>query len=227
MRLSSLVIAAILLIPPAFAQRSSSGGGASSAGSYHGGYSGGASSAGASRATSIGSSRSSSSSSASSAGSNQRGRSLSGSGSAPANGAAAKKAPDHSFASLFHHKKPEPAPTPVTQRMFIPRCRRGGNCGICPGGSRNAFGQCVYPTQGCVAGQVYNGFGCGSAYYLSSCRNLASQLASMDRWQNQNDPSWAWRRQLLLNQYQQCVMRYGADPFSLYAVNGLSLFYIP
>jgi hypothetical protein len=218
MRLSGLFLASILLISLSFAQHSS-GGGASSASSSHGSYSGGSSSAGASRATSMGSSRSGSSSSgASSAGSNQRGRSVNGS---------AVKAPDHSLSSLFHHKKPEPTPTPVTQRMFVLRCRRGSNCGICPGGSRNGFGQCVYPTQSCVAGQVWNGLGCGSAYYLSSCNNLAQQLASMDRWQNKNDPSWAWRRQLLLNQYQQCVMRYGANPFGVYALNGMSLFDVP
>jgi len=222
MRLSGLVLASILLISMASAQRSSAG--ASAGGGSHSSFSGGSSSAGASRASSLGSSRSVSSSGGSArAGSNERARTLNGSG----NASKAAKAPDHSFASLFHHKKPEPTPTPVTQRMFIPRCRRGANCGICPGGSRNAFGQCVYPTQGCIAGQVWNGFGCGSAYYLGSCGNLAAQLASMDRWQNQNDPSWAWRRRLLLDQYRQCVMRYGADPFGLYALNGLSVFDLP
>jgi len=220
MRLSGLVLAPILLVPMAFAQHPSIGG--SVGGSYHGG--GSYSSAGASHASSVGSSRPASSGGAARAGSNERGRPLNGSGST----SKAAKAPDHSLSSLFHHRKPEPPPTPVSQRMFIPRCRRGENCGICPGGgSRNAFGQCVYPTQGCFAGQVWNGFGCGSAYYLSSCGNLASQLASMDRWQNQNDPSWVWRRRLLLDRYQQCVMRYGTSPFSLYALNGLSLFDVP
>ncbi len=217
MRVSSLVIASILLISPAFAQHSS--GGVSSAGASHSSFSGGSSGAGASRGTTVSSSRGSTSSSQSQSSSSQRARPVN---RAP-NGSA-KKAPDHSLASWFHHKKPEPAPTPVTQRMFIPRCKRGTNCGVCPGGSRNAFGQCVYPTQGCIAGQVWNGLGCGSAYYLSSCSNLAQQLASMDRWQNQRDPSWAWRRQLLSQQYQQCVMRFGADPFGLYALNGISLF---
>jgi hypothetical protein len=227
MRLSGLVIAAvlfisILFISPALGQHSS-GGGASSAGASHSSYAGGSSSVGASHASSVSSSRSVSSSSQSSqSSSSQRARSVNG----PSNGSA-KKAPDHSLASFFHHKKPEPTPTPVTQRMFIPRCRRGENCGVCPGGSRNGFGQCVYPTQGCVTGQVWNGLGCGSPYYLSSCRNLAAQLASMDRWQNQNDPSWAWRRQLLLQQYQQCTMRYGGNPFSLYALDGLSPFDAP
>lgn len=213
MRLSGLVLTFILVISAAFAQRSSSG--ASSGGSYHGGgsYSG----AGASHASSVGSSRAVSSTSGDAA----RARTLNGSGST----SKAAKAPDHSLASLFHHRKPEP--TPVTQRMFIPGCRRGVNCGVCPGGSRNAFGQCVYPTQGCFAGQVWNGFGCGSAFYLGSCSNLASQLASMDRWQSQRDPSMAWRRKLLLDQYQQCMMRYGANPFNLYALNGIGLFDVP
>lgn len=223
MRLSGFVIAAILFISPAFAQHVS-GGRASSVGASHSSYSGGSSSAGASHASSVSSSRSVSSSSGGTAraGSNERAHSLDGSGKGPA-----AKAPDHSLASFFHHKKPEATPTPVSQRIFIQRCRRGENCGVCPGGSRNAFGQCVYPTQGCIAGQVWNGLGCGSAYYLSSCRNLAAQLAPMDRWQNQNDPSGAWRRKLLLDQYRQCAMRYGADPFGLYALNGLSPFDIP
>jgi hypothetical protein len=215
MRLSGLVLMFILVISTAFAQRSSSG--ASSGGSYHGGgsYSG----AGASHASSVGSSRAVSSTS----GDAVRARTVNGSGST----SKAAKAPDHSLASLFHHRKPEPTPTPVTQRMFIPRCRRGVNCGVCPGGSRNAFGQCVYPTQGCIAGQVWNGFGCGSAYYLSSCGNLASQLALMDRWQNQRDPSMTWRRKLLLDQYQECVLRFGGNPFRLYALNGIGLFDVP
>ncbi len=213
MRLSSLVIAAILLISPAFAQHSSGGSSASSAGASHSSFSGGYSSAGASHSTSVSGSHGVSSSPA---GSNQR-----------AHSGPVAKTPDHSLASLFRHRKPEPAPTPVTHTMFVPRCRRGTNCGVCPGGSRNAFGQCSYPTQGCVAGQVWNGLGCGAAYYLSSCSNLAGQLASMDRWQNSNDPSWAWRRQLLLQQYQQCVMRYGGNYFSLYSLDGLSLFDVP
>lgn len=213
MRLSGLVLASILLISTAFSQRSSSG----SAGAGHSSFSGGSSSAAASHASSAGSSRGVSSSSGEAA----RSRSLS-----SAKGSATAKSPDHSLASLFHHKRPEPQP--ASQRtFFIPRCRRGGNCGVCPGGSRNTFGQCVYKSQSCVAGQVWNGLGCGWPYYLSNCSNLAQQVFLMDRWQNQRDSSWAWRRPLLLQQYQECLMRYGANPFGVYALNGLSPFDIP
>lgn len=230
MRLPALVIATILLIPGVpLAQR---GGGASSGGGHSGGNSGGSAHGGS--AGSTGSSRSSvSPSSYSSSGrrnvsnaaptrsSSARSSSLSErSPKDPAqtglnirpnlfrpavNEKVDEKPEKKGVFAFLHHKKPAPEPAARINPWF--HCKKGQSCGV--------------PTRRvCQTGRVWNSSSC-SQYdrysWFDACRSLSDQLdAERERLRLGTDPGGSLRYQSMLNQYRQCMNRYGAEPFSSY-----------
>jgi hypothetical protein len=221
MRLSGLVIATILLVSAALLAQHSSGGGSSSGGSSHGGYSGGSSASSASSHTSIASASHIGSTSAASR------QPSSFSKSPPAN---EKASPEKKNSRSFLHpfRKPQPVQSAGFNR---PAPCLKGKCPVCPPGeSRRGTGACGPPVVAnnmCRPGQSWNGFACGTQYWVSDCRTLADQLAAQERqMRGQNNPGQSLRHQLLQNQYEQCLKRYSFQPFG-YAFNDARLLDIP
>jgi hypothetical protein len=242
MRLSALVIAAIPLISLSLlAQHSSAGGGAtsggghsgagSSGGSFHGGS---AASPGSARGSGMASSSTSSSSrrnNSSSAGSarstSERSTSLSERSPKDPVGTGLNISPNllksavsekpeapekKSVFSFLHHKKPAPETAILSNPPF--HCKKGQSCGT--------------PTRAaCQTGRIWNSSSC-SQYdqysWFNSCRSLADQLAmERERMGLGNDPGESVRYQMMLNQYRQCMRRYGSEPFSSYLFTDASV----
>jgi hypothetical protein len=111
------------------------------------------------------------------------------------------------FSSLRH---PFRKPGPVQTAEFKRRPCRKEPCAVCPPGESRNGGACVVLGSVCPAGLVWNGFACGSRYWLNDdCRALAEQLAEQQRqMRGQNDPGQSLRYQLLRQQYEQCLERY-------------------
>jgi len=225
MRLSGLVIAVILICSTTLlAQHSSGGGGSSSGGSSHSSSSssGSFSSSGSSHVSSVGGSHSGGASSSTRGGSAphdsakndsaKNGLNVRARGPESASLKAEKKG---LFSFLRHHKAaPNRSLEAATKQFF--RCKKGENCTCFGRGSRNHA--CGSPVQSsCLAGQTWNGLGCGTPYWLNNCRALAQQLeAERLEMQGQVDPGQDLRYQRLQEQYDQCMRRFGADPFSAY-----------
>ncbi len=214
MRLSGLVIATILLVSATLVlAQHTSGGGSSSGGSSHGGYSGGSSASSASSHTP--------SASGSHVGSTGAASShLSSPSKSPSIKANASPEEKSSRSFLHPFRKPKPVATAAFKRP--PSCLKGP-CPVCPPGeSRNGTGACGPPVVAnnmCRAGQSWNGFACGTQYWFNDCRAFADQLAAQERQQRgRNDPGQSLRHQLLQNQYEQCMKRFGLRPFG-YAFN--------
>ena len=243
MRLSGLAIAAILLISVSVpAQR---GGGGTSSGAGHSGGSSGASSHGGSSVGSPGSPRGSVSSSSgysssgrSNSSSARSGRSSSerssldrssseraerspkdpaGTGlnirpnllKSPVSEKLEEKPEKKGVFSFLHHKKPEPPNT------FLFQCKKGQSCAI--------------PVRAaCSTGRVWNSSSCAQYdqyAWFNACRTLADQLAmERERMRFGGAPGESFRYQMVLNQYRQCVSRFGAAPFAAYLFNDPSFF---
>ena len=224
MRLSGLVIAVILICSTTLlAQHSSGGGGSSSGGSSHSSSSssGSFSSSGSSHVSSVGGSHSGGASSSTRGGSaphdsakNDSAKKLNVRARGPES-ASLKAEKKGLFSFLRHHKAaPNRSLEAATKQFF--RCKKGENCTCIGRGSRNHA--CGSPVQSsCLAGQTWNGLGCGTPYWLNNCRALAQQLeAERLEMQGQVDPGQDLRYQRLQEQYDQCMRRFGADPFSAY-----------
>jgi hypothetical protein len=114
--------------------------------------------------------------------------------------------------SFLHHKKPAPEPTTWINPRF--RCKREQSCGT--------------PTrQVCQTGRVWNSSSC-SQYdqysWFNGCRSLADQLeAEREGMRLGNDPGGSLRYRMMLNQYRQCMSRYGTEPFSSYLFTDASV----
>jgi hypothetical protein len=242
MRLSVLVIAATLLVSASLpAQR---GGGASSGGSHSGGgnsaassHSGSSGSAGSSRgsvsspsvssgirssSSSAGRERSSSVRSSSERSSSRSERSPKDPAStglnirpnllkSPVSEKLEEKPEKKGVFSFLHHKKPAHEP----EALINPRlhCKRGQSCGA--------------PVRSiCQTGRVWNSSSCAQYdqySWFNACRSLADQLAlERERMRMSNDTGESVRYQMMLNQYHQCMSRYGAEPFSSYLFSDAS-----
>lgn len=208
MRLSGLVVAAILLASVTLLAQHSSGGGSS-----HGG--GGSTSSASSRSSSSGGSgvsesSHSSGSSASHVASTGAASKLS---STEKNGSLEKK----SSRSFFHPFRKAKTVQRAEFKRPVP-CVKGRNCAVCPpGGSRYGNGACAVPSNGCLAGQSWNGFGCGVPYWSNDCDALAEQLAALrQQMQGQYDYGESLRLRLLQQQYERCMGRFGSYPFSAF-----------
>jgi hypothetical protein len=229
MRLSSLVIATVLLLSVfLFAQHSSGGGGggsSSSGGHSGGGFSGGGGSHGGGGASSSSSGgRSSSVGGGSALTSSERSvseRSFSersfkdptrtglnirpGLWKPPVNEKVEGKPEKKSFFSFLHHKKP--APTRVNFINPRPRCKRGHNCLVQP----------VCPANSGWYWLSYCGAQYDQYYWFNACQALADQVYSeRERMRTTADAGASLRYQRLLDQYHQCMRRYGMEPFSSY-----------
>lgn len=83
-----------------------------------------------------------------------------------------------SFVSFLRHpfKKSKPVAPAKFKR---PPCRKEP-CAVCPPGSRHGRGGCVSPViaNECQAGQVWNGFGCGTQAWFNDCRALSLRRCS-------------------------------------------------
>ncbi len=222
MRLSGVVVAAILVISTALlAQHSSGGGGSSTGGSSHGGsgFSGGSSSSGSSHVSSGGGSHSGSVSSSATARGNSARHDSAKNGlnvRVPGSESASLKEEKKGFFSfLGHHKAARNTSLEAATKLFF-RCKKGENCGCFGRGSRT--GTCGSPVQSsCSAGQSWNGLGCGTPYWLNNCNALAQQLeAERQTMQGHVDPGQNLRYQRLQEQYDQCMRRFGVNPFSAY-----------
>ena len=246
MRLSDLVIAVLLVVSVALLPEQSLGAGGSSSagasssgghsggGSPGGGFSSGARSGGSSHASSgsPGSTRGSISSS-SSRGSNSNtagtNRSSSLSGRSPKDPASTGlnirpnllKAPvsekldeqpeKKGLFSFLHHKKPAPEPASFTNPRL--HCKTGQSCrGPVPVSCQTGR---FWKTSSCAQYDQYSWFG--------ACRALADQLTTeQERMRLDNDPGESLRYQMLLNQYRQCMGRFGGTPFSSYLFSDAS-----
>lgn len=239
MRLSSLVITAVLVCSlPLFAQHSA-GGGSSTGGHSGGGFSGGGGSSSSSHSGSIGGSSGGSRNSSSGGVSSSSGRGGSGgTGSThtssglsfsgrPSGGSfrspertglnirpnlltprgnekMEEKPEKKGIFSFLHHKKP------VAERAnFInprPRCRPGQQC---------------FVRTGCQTKLAWKASYCGGFYdqynWFNACQSLADQLARQrEQMRTTNDAGASLRHHMLENQYRQCMMRNGVQPFSSY-----------
>ena len=126
--------------------------------------------------------------------------------------------------SFFH-----PFRKPAIQAATFPACRNG-SCGFCRnGGSRNASGACVITSSSCPSRQQWNGFSCGAQGWFNDCRVLAEQLsAEQRRSQGRNNPGQSLRNQMLQDQYEQCLSRFGFGAFaSAYSFNNALLMDMP
>lgn len=234
MWLSGLIVVAILLSPASVLAQRGGGGhsgggfsGGSSAGSSHGGSSG---TSGSSHSSGIASSsssnwRSKSSSMGSDRSSSQR--SSSRSERSPKDPAATglnirpnllrspvtekleERPEKKGFFSFLHHKKP--APELATNPPF--HCKKGQSCRL-P----------IRPA--CQTGRVWNSSSCAQYdqySWFDGCRALADQLAAeRERMRLGGDSGASLRYQSMLNQYRQCMSRYGAEPFSSYLFSDAS-----
>ena len=241
MRLSSLVIATVLLFSVVlFAQHSSGGsgggssssgghsggglsGGGSSGGGFHGGSSGGGGSRGGGASSSSSSGRSNSGSGGSARGSSEgfSERSFSvrsfkdstrtglnvrpGLLKPPVNEKVEAKPEKKSLFAFLHRKKPAPA-----RVSFInprPRCKWGHNCVVQP----------VCPVNSGWYWLSYCGAQYDQYYWGNTCQALADQVAAeRERMRTTADAGASLRYQMLMDQYHQCMRRYGTQPFSSY-----------
>jgi hypothetical protein len=232
MRLSGFVVATILFVSITFQVSGSlaagggfsgGAGGSSHSGGSSGGSSVGSASPGASRGSSAGSAGSLHSSagvSSSRAGSDRSKTSPEMRGPKDSARNSNEKSEKRGIFSFFRHKKTEPQPTVVSPF----RCRFGQNCRVCGNGNRN--GGCGAPTAAsCGTGQTWNGFGCSAESLFYGCDDLARQMANA-RALRRNDKSGgqSLRYQLLRNQYEQCVRRFGLGRFGAFEFTDASLF---
>ncbi len=222
MRLSGFVVASLLLVSTTLlAQHSSAGsgsssGGTSSSGVSHSSYSGSSSSV---------SSASSHNSSSSAAHSASRGTTAShtSKSNTPSNKLSSNRenaAPEKKSTRSFLHPFRKPTPVRTAEFHGPIRCLKEP-CAVCPPGeSRNGKGACVAASNACLPNQSWNGLACSTQAWSNNCRALADELAAeRRRMQGQNDPGESLRYQLLREQYQQCLRRFGLDPFASYAFN--------
>jgi len=198
MRLSSLVVAAILLVSAnLLAQHSSAAGGSSSGGSHS-------------------SSSGSSSSSASTHISSSSASHVASTGAAASHPSPSAKLPSgkinaapekQGFRSFLRHPFRKSAPVQTAEYKRRP-CRKEP-CAVCPPGESSNGGACVLPSNVCLAGQIWNGFSCGTQYrFNDDCRALLDQLAAQQQqMRGQNDPGESLRYQSLRQQYEQCLDR--------------------
>jgi hypothetical protein len=237
MRLSSLVIAAVLVCSLSlFAQHSAGGGGSFSGGHSGGGFSSGGGSSSSSHSGSVGGSSSSSRSSGGVSSSSGRGGSGGTGSSHTSSGLSFSARPSGSVRSpertglnirpnllmprgnekieekpekkgifsFLHHKKPvDEGATFINPR---PHCRPGQQC---------------FVRARCRTTSAWNASYCGGLYdqydWFNACRSLADQLARQrEQMRTTNDAGASLRYQMLENQYRQCMMRDGRQPFSSY-----------
>jgi hypothetical protein len=204
MRLSGLVVAAVLLISTSLSASHSGAGSGSS-----GGFSGSSSHANSGGYSTAGSSHTGSESSHSPVAAPSNGPSNS------ATASASSKPENRGFFSFFRHRKP--AQPNQAELLIKPplRCKKGQNC--------------VPP---CQAGLALNGFACVAQstpyWWFNNCRVLANELAAQrEQMRTGIDRGASLRYQMLLNQYQQCMIRSRLVPFASYAFNDLSLLDVP
>jgi hypothetical protein len=228
MRLSGLVVAAVLFVSTTLIAHTSgaggsggfaSSGGSSSSSASHGGYSGGFSSSSSSSSSSVHSGGSASSHNSSNSVSHVTSTSAGTSHSSPSTKLSSTKesaAPEkRGFFSSLRHPFRKPAPVKTAEFLRPPPCLKAP-CAVCPPGqSRNGNGPCVFTSNVCPPWQFGNGFGCGTqTAWFSNCRALADQLAEQQaRMRGQNDPGESLRYQVLKNQYEQCIRRFGSGFF--------------
>jgi len=222
MRLSGLVVAAILVVSTTLLAQHSSGGGGGG-GSSHGGSSGGSASSVSSHSSfSGGSGGSVSSTSNHSSGSSASHVGDTGTASShpsPSSKVSSTRenpSPEKKSSRSFFHPSRKTNPVQRAEFKRPAPCLKGRSCPVCPPGeSRNGNGACTVASNGCQAGQSWNGFACGVGYWSNDCNALAEQLAAQRRlMQGQNDYGQSLRLRLLQQQYEQCLGRFGSYAFS-------------
>ena len=125
---------------------------------------------------------------------------------------AANEKPTRGFWHPF--RRPQPA---KAEFHFPVRCVKEP-CTVCPPGSR--YGACLVANNFCPGGESWNGVGCSPQYLFHDCSSLARQLEAQRRqMRGRNDPGQSLIYQTLLSQYQQCMARYGLQPFGSFAFN--------
>lgn len=228
MRLSALVIVIVYILflsSPLIAEHSSSGGGSAS--------SSGSTSSGASHSSfSGGSSSSGGAASSHSFGSSANSASTRSSASHVATGAASSRTlPLPSFkisptrqnevqekrsARTFWH--PFRKARPVRTEFHRPiRCLKQP-CAICPPGGSHK-GACAIARNLCGPGQSWNAIACSAQYWFHDCSDLARQLEAQRRlMRGNNDPGQSLVYRNLQDQYDQCMERFGLQPFGSFAL---------
>jgi hypothetical protein len=113
--------------------------------------------------------------------------------------------------SFLHHKKPAPEPATFTNPRH--HCKTGQICtGPVPVSCQTGR---FWKTSSCAQYDQYSWFG--------ACRALADELTTeQERMRLDNDPGESLRYQMLLNQYRQCMGRFGGAPFSSYLFSDAS-----
>lgn len=213
MRISGFVVTAVLLLSVTLMAQHSAGSGGSSGGASHSSSFGGFSSAASPPISHNGGGSSSSHAGAGKA-------TITPTAKVTSNKQNAGPEKKGFFASLRH-----PFQKPVVRAEVIPvRCAKAP-CAVCPPGeSRNGVGGCVVASAACPAGRSWNGLGCGTQFWFNDCSALQAQLqAERLMLQEGDDPGEGLRYQSLLSQYESCVARFGADPFSLYDIDSYAL----
>jgi hypothetical protein len=210
MRVSGLVLAAILLVSITLLAQHSSGGGG---GSSHGG----SSSSGSSHSSFAGGSSVSGHSSGSSP-SHAGSTGAASSHSSPASKLSSTKeivSPEKKSSRSFFHPFKKAKPVESAEFKRPASCLKGRTCPVCPPGGSHFGGACRVASNGCLAGQSWNGFSCGAGYWSNDCNALAEQLAAeRQEMQGQNDYGQSLRLRMLQQQYEQCLRRFGYYPFS-------------
>ena len=99
-------------------------------------------------------------------------------------------------------------PAPPRTAWVNPRfhCKTGQNCRI---------------RRVCQTGFAWNSYACGGLYdqywWFNGCQALADQVAAEQQLMGMtNDAGESMRYQMLANQYDACLSRYGGNPFSSY-----------
>lgn len=88
-------------------------------------------------------------------------------------------------------------------------------CPACPLGESRSAGACVVTANACPAG--WNSFTCGSQYQqFNDCNALASQLKAEEQHMRGVETGPDLIHQMLLKQYQQCMVRFGGMSLSSY-----------
>jgi len=88
-------------------------------------------------------------------------------------------------------------------------------CPVCPLGETRSAGACVLMANVCPAG--WNSFTCGSQYLqFNDCNALASQLKAEEQHMRGVETGPDLIHQMLLKQYQQCMVRFGGMSLSSY-----------
>jgi hypothetical protein len=206
MRLSGLVIAAVLFVFGMVSYRTDRVEAApvfSSSSSSGGGHSGG--SAGSASSPSSASSHSSSSSS-------MRAPST-GSASSHRLGSSKEDAlPEKKSSRSFFHPFRKAKPLQSAEFKPIVPCLKQ---------------PCAVPRNACSSRQPWNGFGCGTEGWFNDCRVLAEELIKQQRQMRVQYPGQGLRRQLMLNQYDNCAKRFALEPFGSYLFSDARLFDVP